>query len=85
MPVDLRARLRRFADARHLGASEALRLIVSDLTAIEEELELDLAERWQLTQADKPFQDDLAGTVKTVPGSDIETRFADARAKRPPR
>lgn len=86
MPVDLRTRLRRFADARHLGESEALRLIVSEhLTEVDQEHELELAERWQFKQAFKTFQDDIAGKVKTVPWSEIEKLFADARAKRPRR
>ena len=83
MPVRLRARLRKFADARHLGESEALRLIVSDhLAEVDEERELELAERWQLKQAAKTFHDDIAGKVKTVPWEDIERIFTDALAKR---
>src|SRR2546428_7439498 len=47
MPRELRARLRKFAEARHLGESEALRLIISDhLAEVDEERELELAERW---------------------------------------
>ena len=86
MPVGLRARLRKFATARHLGESEALRLIVSDhLTEVDDERELALAERWQLRQATKTFRDDIAGKVKTVPWEDIERIFTDALAKRPRR
>ena len=86
MPRELRARLRKFAEARHLGESEALRLIISDhLAEVDEERELELAERWQLKQATKTFRDDIAGKVKTVPWEDIERIFTDALAKRPRR
>ena len=86
MPVGLRTRLRKFADARHLGESEALRLIVSDhLAEVDDEAELAAAERWQFKQAYKTFRDDIAGKVKTVPWEDIERVFADALAKRKPR
>ena len=83
MPVSLRARLRTFAHARHLGESEALRLIVSDhLTEVDDERELAAAERWQFKQAYKTFRDDIAGKVKTVPWQELEKVFAEARAKR---
>jgi predicted DNA-binding protein len=83
MPRELRARLRKFADARHLSESEALRLIVSDhLTEVDDEHELAAAERWQFKQALKTFRDDIAGKVKTVPWEELEQVFADARAKR---
>ncbi|HEY8732580.1 MAG TPA: hypothetical protein VIN69_11485 [Candidatus Limnocylindria bacterium] len=83
MPVGLRARLRKFADARHLGESEALRLIVSDhLTEVDDEAELAAAERWQLKQATKSFRDDIAGQVKTVPWEELDRVFAEALAKR---
>jgi hypothetical protein len=86
MPRELRARLRKFAVARHLGESEALRLIVSDhLAQVDDEAELAAAERWQLKQATKSFRDDIAGKVKTVPWEDIERIFTDALAKRPRR
>lgn len=86
MPQELRIRLRKFADARHLGESEALRLIVSEhLAEVDEERSLELAEQWQLKQATKTFRDDIAGKVKTVPWSDLERIFADALAKRPRR
>ena len=79
-------RLREFADARHLGESEALRLIVSEhLTEVDDERELELAEQWQLKQATRTFRADIAGRVKTVPWEDIERIFADALAKRPRR
>lgn len=84
MPRELRARLRQFAEARHLGESEALRLIVSEhLAEADDEHELELAERWQLKQATKTFRDDIAGKVRTVPWEDIERIFVDALAKRP--
>jgi hypothetical protein len=83
MPVALRARLRKFADAKHLGESEALRLIVSDhLTEADDERELAAAERWQFKQAYKTFRDDIAGKVKTVPWEDLDRVFAEALAKR---
>jgi hypothetical protein len=86
MPVGLRTRLRRFADARHLGESEALRLIVSEhLTEVDQERELELAERWQFKQAYATFKRDIAGKEPTVPWSEFEKLFAEARAKRKPR
>lgn len=86
MPQELRRRLRMFADARHLGESEALRLIVSEhLAEVDDERELELAEQWQLKQATKTFRGDIAGKVKTVPWEDIERIFVDALAKRPRR
>jgi predicted DNA-binding protein len=83
MPVDLRARLRKFADGRSLSESEALRLIVSEhLAEVDDDRELELAQRWQFKQALKTFRDDIAGKVKTVPWEELEQVFADARAKR---
>src|SRR5258707_13244350 len=86
MPVGLRARLRKFATVRHLGESEALRLIVSEhLAEVDDERELELAERWQLKQATKTFRDAIAGKVEIVPWEDIERIFTEALAKRPHR
>lgn len=83
MPQELRRRLRRFADDRSLGESEALRLIVSEyLDETVTARELELAERWQFKQAYATFKRDLAGKEKTVPWSEIERLFAEARAKR---
>jgi hypothetical protein len=84
MPVSLRARLREFADARHLGEAEALRLIIADhLTKVDEERERAEVDRWQFQEAHKTFRDDIAGNVKTVPWEEIERVFTDALAKRP--
>ncbi len=83
MPRELRARLRRFADARSLGESDALRLIVSEyLDEIVNARELALAERWQFEQAYATFKRDLAGKEPSVPWSEIDRIFAEARAKR---
>ncbi|HEV2249419.1 MAG TPA: hypothetical protein VGT60_02805 [Candidatus Limnocylindria bacterium] len=83
MPRELRARLRRFADARSIGESDALRLIVSEyLNEIVSVRELEAAERWQFKQAYATFKRDIAGKEKTVPWSDIERVFTDALAER---
>jgi predicted DNA-binding protein len=85
MPRELRARLRTFAEARSLGESDALRLIVSEY--LDESVtarELELAERWQFKQAYATFKRDIAGKEKTVPWSEIERVFTDALAKRRP-
>lgn len=83
MPQELRQRLRRFAADRSLGESEALRLIVSEyLDETVTARELELAERWQFKQASATFQRDLAGRERTVPWSEFERMFAEARATR---
>lgn len=83
MPKEMRARLRRFAEARSLGESDALRLIVSEyLDEIVSVRELEAAERWQFKQAYATFKRDLAGKEKTVPWSEIERVFTVALAKR---
>ena len=83
MPRELRERLRRFAGLRSLSEAEALRLIVSEhLTESDDERELELAERWQFKQAYATFKRSLAGKERTVPWSDIERVFTEARAKR---
>jgi len=83
MPRELRARLRRFATARSLGESDALRLILSEyLDEIVNTRELEAAQRWQFKQAYATFKRDIAGKEKTVPWSELERVVAEARAKR---
>ena len=83
MPQELRARLRRFAEARSLGESDALRLIVSEyLDEIVNIRELEAAERWQFKQAYATFKRDIAGKEKSVPWSELERVIAAARAQR---
>ncbi len=84
MPLDLRARLRRFAKERHLAEAEALRLVVSErLDEIDNERELIAAERWQFKQAYATWQRYLRGAEGTVPWESIQQIFVDALAKRP--
>ena len=86
MPRELRQRLRGFAEARSIGESDALRLIVSEyLDETVTARELELAERWQFKQAYATFKRDIAGKEKTVPWSEIERVFTEALAKRKPR
>lgn len=83
MPRELRQRLRRFAADRSLGEAEALRLIVSEY--LDESItarELELAERWQFKQAYATFKRSIAGKEPSVPWSELERAFAEARAKR---
>lgn len=83
MPRELRARLRRFATARSLGESDALRLIVSEyLDEIVNARELAAAERWQFKQAYATFKRDIAGKEETVPWSEFDRVVAEALAKR---
>jgi predicted DNA-binding protein len=86
MPRELRTRLRRFADSRSLGESDAVRLILSEyLEEIVTVRELEAAERWQFKQAYATFTRSLAGKERTVPWSEVDRVFAEARAKRPKR
>ena len=83
MPRELRQRLRTFAEARSLGESEALRLIVSEyLDETVTARELELAERWQFKQAYATFKRSIAGKEPSVPWSELDRVFAEARAKR---
>lgn len=76
MPIALRARLRRFAEDRGLGESDALRLVVSErLDEIESERELQAAERWQFKQAYADFQRILAGKDDIVEPGEIDRSF----------
>lgn len=76
MPIALRARLRRFAEDRGLGESDALRLVVSErLDEIESERELQAAERWQFKQAYRDFKRVLAGNEKIVDPREIDAIF----------
>ncbi len=82
MPRELRARLRRFADARSLGESDALRLIVSEyLDGEVTARELELAERWQFKQAYATFRRAIDGKEPSVPWSELDRAFDEARAK----
>jgi hypothetical protein len=80
MPPGLRSRLRRFAEDRNLGESEAMRLALSErLDLVDDERELAAAERWQFEQAYKTWkEDERTGGKDRVPWSRIERRFTDA-------
>lgn len=85
MPRELRARLRRFAQDRHLSESEALRLVVAEyLDDVESERELAEAERWQFQQAYATWERFLRGEGRTVPPEEIERIFTEALAEREP-
>ena len=82
MPTALRARLRRFAEERGLGESDALRLVVSErLDEVESDRELQAAERWQFKQAYKTFQRILRGEEKYVEPREIEQSFDRALSR----
>lgn len=84
MPSPLRARLRRFAEERALGESDALRLALAEhLDEIEDERQLLAAERWQFKQAYATWQQWKQGGRKgTVGWEEIERIFEDALASR---
>lgn len=82
MPTPLRARLRKFAEERGLGESDALRLVVSErLDEVESDRELLAAERWQFKQAYASFQRILRGDEKFVPQAEIDRIFERARSR----
>lgn len=87
MPTVLRSRLRRFAEERNLGESEALRLAVSErLNQIDDEHELAAAERWQFEQAYATWREHLrTGRRDTVAPETIHQMFPDHLAKVPAR
>lgn len=87
MPSALRSRLRRFAEERSLGEAEALRLAVSErLNQIDEERELEAAERWQFEQAYASWQRYLRnGRRRTVSRDAIDRIFERALADIPPK
>lgn len=80
MPARLRSRLRRFAEERSLGESEALRLALSErLDQSDDERQLAAAERWQFDQAYATWkEDERTGGRKRVPWKQIERRFEEA-------
>lgn len=79
MPVTLRQRLRRFAEDRGLGESDALRLVVSErLDEIESDRELLAAEKWQFKQAYADFQRILGGDDDVVGPGVIDKTFEKA-------
>lgn len=87
MPGQLRTRLRRFAEERSLGESEALRLAISErLDQIDDERELEAAERWQFEQAYASLQEYLAsGRRGGVRPDVIHRMFDEALADIPPK
>lgn len=86
MPGPLRARLRRFADARSLGESEALRLALSErLDQIDDERELEAAERWQFEQAYASLQAYLRGGRRGGVRPDVIHRLFDEALGVPPK
>ena len=87
MPTTLRSRLRRFAEERSLGEAEALRLALSErLNQIDDERELEAAERWQFDQAYASWQDYLhSGRRGAVGRHAIDRIFTEALAGIPPK
>lgn len=87
MPSALRTRLRRFAEERSLGEAEALRLAVAErLNQIDEERELEAAERWQFEQAYASWQRYLrSGRRGAVSRGAIDRIFERALADIPPK
>jgi hypothetical protein len=83
MPTPLRSRLRRFAEERNLGETEALRLALSErLDDVDDERELAAAERWQFEQAYKTWKEDRrTGGRQRVPWSSIERTYQRALAE----
>ena len=82
MPTRLRDRLRRFAEERGLGESDALRLVVSEkLDEVESERELQVAERWQFKQAYATARRILEGKEPLVDRSEVDRVFEEARAR----
>lgn len=82
MPTPLRARLRKFAEERGLGESDALRLVVSErLDEVDSDRELLAAERWQFKQAYATAQRILEGKEKFVEQREIDQIFERARTR----
>lgn len=82
MSTPLRARLRKFAEERGLGESDALRLVVSEkLDEIESDRELQAAERWQFKQAYATFERIMQGEEKYIEPEAIERSFDRALAR----
>ena len=82
MPTPLRARLRKFAEERGLGESDALRLVVSErLDEVESDRELLAAERWQFKQAYSSFHRIVRGEEKLAEPDEIERSFERALAR----
>lgn len=82
MPTALRSRLRRFAEERGLGESDALRLVLSErLDEMESDRELQVAERWQFKQAWATAQRIHAGKEGFVDQRQIDQIFERARAR----
>lgn len=82
MPATLRSRLRRFAEDRNLGESEALRLALTErLDQMDDQRRLEAAERWQFEQAYATWKEDQrTGGRQRVPWSSIERTFRKALA-----
>lgn len=79
MPVELRTRLRRFAQARSLGEAEALRLALSEhLNELDDRHELADAERWQLEQVLATLERVRRGEERVVSREEIELLFREA-------
>ena len=79
MPTPLRSRLRRFAEERHVGEADALRLIVSEhLDEAERDRDLSAAEEWQLVQVYETLDRRRRRPRRSVSGSEIDRIFAEA-------
>lgn len=76
MPAALRSRLRRFAEERNLGESEALRLAISErLNEIDDERDLAAAERWQYKQAWATWERIRSGAEELLTPAEIHRRL----------
>ena len=77
LPTPLRTRVRKYADARHIGEAQALRVLVSEhLDEVESAAELAAAERWQYEQAYATWDAFLQGDDRAVPRDEIQRIFA---------
>lgn len=79
-PVDLRARVKRYAASRGLEEATAVRALCAErLQEVEFGEEVLAAERWQMSMALESWDQLEMGKLDTVPPSDIRGLFADAR------
>jgi hypothetical protein len=77
IPKPLRTRVRKYADARHIGEAQALRVLVSEhLDEVESAAELAVAERWQYEQAYATWDAFLRGDNRAIPREEIQRIFA---------
>jgi hypothetical protein len=87
MPAKLRSRLRRFAEDRSLGEAEGMRLALSErLDQVDDERELEAAERWQFEQAYASWQKYLrSGRRGGITPDEMHRIIDEALGKTPPK